>query len=98
MPDNRLKLLTVGRIAELLKVRVSRISYLIRNRPEIQPVAWAGNARLFNHDDLARIRHELNAIDARQAAREESRQGVASASTSGVIYTGTADGTEQPVE
>ena len=55
---------TTGRIAANLGVPVHRVQYVISSR-DIRPAAYAGRLRLFDHEALARIRHELNAIDAR---------------------------------
>jgi hypothetical protein len=44
-----------------------RIEYLLRTRAHIRPAATAGRLRLYDRDALAMLRHELNAIDARQA-------------------------------
>ena len=56
---------TVGLIAAELLVPVHRVQYIIRTR-NIQPQCVAGNLKIFTKDDVARIRHELNAIDARK--------------------------------
>ena len=42
-----------------------RVQYVIATRG-IAPSAYAGRLRLFNREAVARIRHELNAIDARR--------------------------------
>lgn len=60
------RLNTVGRIAEKLREPVHRISYVLATRPHIRPSAFAGRARLFDRRGIAQIRHELNAMDARQ--------------------------------
>lgn len=59
------RLLTVGEIADRLDVPVHRVQYVLRTREDITPVAYAGRARLFDNDALARIRHERRAIEAR---------------------------------
>lgn len=56
---------TVGRIARRLGVPVHRVEYIIQSRA-IAPVAFAGRLRLFDREAVARIRHELNTIDARR--------------------------------
>ncbi|MCC5830903.1 MAG: hypothetical protein JJU36_15765 [Phycisphaeraceae bacterium] len=61
------RLLTVGRMAEILGVPVSRVRYVLATRPDIRHCALAGIARLYDRQALARIRHELSAIDARRA-------------------------------
>ncbi len=60
------KLLTVGRIAERLKIPVHRVQYILATRLYIAPAALAGRTRLFNTKAVAQIRHETNAIDARR--------------------------------
>jgi len=60
------KLDTPGRIAAKLGVPVHRVQYVIARR-RIEPAAYAGRLRLFNREAVARIRHELNAIDARRS-------------------------------
>ena len=69
MDDERLQLLTVGVIADQLNQPVTRIARLIRSL-RIKPSAWAGNSRLFEWDDLPRIKAEIERIDANRAARE----------------------------
>jgi hypothetical protein len=44
-----------------------RVLYVLRTRRHIRPVATAGRLRLYDEAALAMLRHELNAIDARQA-------------------------------
>jgi len=61
---------TAGRIAQTLGVPLHRILYILRSRKHIRPTARAGRLRLYNLASIASIRHELNAIDARQSARE----------------------------
>jgi hypothetical protein len=65
------KLLTVGKIAQVCGVPPHRVLHVIGSRSHIQPVARAGNLRLFDRSGLAQIRHELNAIDAKRAARQD---------------------------
>jgi hypothetical protein len=62
------RLLTVGRVAEILDEPVRRIEYLLRTRPDIQPCAYAGNARLFDKAGLERIQHELSGMESRRNA------------------------------
>jgi len=66
--NTTIRLNTIGRLAEKLHQPVSRIAYVIRTRPHIQHVAVAGRTRLFDEQAVAQVRHELNAIDARQAS------------------------------
>lgn len=65
-----IRLNTVGLIADTCHVPVSRVLYVLQTRQHIRPVAIAGRARLFDQAAVAKIRHELNAIDARRASRE----------------------------
>ena len=69
MPNAPLRLLTVGVIADELGTTPERVAYLIRTR-RIQPKATAGNARLFSLQDMARLRHEVNKLDARKGGRD----------------------------
>ena len=62
---------TPGRIAVILGVPLHRVQHVLRTRQCIQPSARAGILRLYDSQAVARIRHELNAIDARRAARRE---------------------------
>lgn len=59
------KLLTLGVISERLGVPVHRVRHVLDTRPDIRPSAYAGRARLYDQHALARVRHELAAIDAR---------------------------------
>ncbi len=68
MLDTPMKLLTIGVIADELGTTPERIAYLIRTR-RIRPAATAGNTRLFTAQNVARLRHELNAIDARRGEK-----------------------------
>jgi len=61
---------TPGRIAEKLGVPLHRVTYVIRTRA-IPPSAIAGQLRLFDRAAVARIRHEVNAIDARRNTTEK---------------------------
>lgn len=57
---------TPGRIARRLGVATHRIQYVIASRC-IRPSAYAGRLRLFDREAVARIRHAINAIDAKRA-------------------------------
>ena len=63
------QLMTTGRIAQQLGQPVYRVAYVIATR-RISESARAGTLRLFDRQAMARIRHELNAMDARRAADE----------------------------
>lgn len=52
---------TVGEIARLHNVSISKIEYVIRSR-RIIPSAHAGNARVFSQEDVRFIGSELNKI------------------------------------
>ena len=54
---------TVGEIARRLGEPVHRIEYILRTR-EIQPMGWAGNARVFSEADVRFIASELQRINA----------------------------------
>lgn len=58
-------LMTVGRIARLLRQPVHRISYVISSR-RIRESARAGRLRVFDLTAVAQIREALAAIDAQQ--------------------------------
>ncbi len=60
------QLATTGRVALILNVPKHRIEYIIRTRG-IKPRAVAGVARCFDDEAIARIRYEINLIDARRA-------------------------------
>ncbi len=65
------QLLTTGRIALLLGVPKHRIKHVLETRPDISPTALAGRTRLYSRQAMARIRHELNAIDANRSGGDE---------------------------
>lgn len=60
---------TPGVLARDLGEPLHRVNYILQTRPHIRPAARAGRLRLYDRDPVALIRHELNAIDARQARR-----------------------------
>jgi hypothetical protein len=66
-------LLTPGRIARSLSVPLYRVNYILATRRDIQPSARAGNVRLFSVRAMARIRHEISAIDAKRTTRREPK-------------------------
>ena len=71
-PVSRLpRLRTPGVIAEELGEPLSRVQYVLGTRRHIKPTALAGRLRLYDRQAVAMVRHELNAIDARNG-----RQGV----------------------
>jgi DNA-binding transcriptional MerR regulator len=58
---------TVGVISRRLNVPIHKVEYLIRSRA-IQPVGWAGNARIYTEADVDRIASELRRIEADKGA------------------------------
>lgn len=64
------KLVTSGVIASELGVPIHRVLRILRTRPSIKPAAYAGNVRLYKREAIARVRHELTAIEARRCRRE----------------------------
>ena len=63
------RLRTPGVIAQELGESLQRVQYVLRTRPHIKPAALAGRLRLYDRQAVAMVRHELTAIDARQAAK-----------------------------
>lgn len=53
---------TIGEIARRLGAPIHRIEYIIDTR-RIEPIGWAGNARVFSETSVTRIAHELKRID-----------------------------------
>ncbi len=66
MAESVPKLATTGEVARLLDVPLHRVQYIVRTRAHIQPSATAGGIRCFNDESVAKIRHELNSLDARR--------------------------------
>jgi len=62
-------LLTSGRLASELGVPIHRVLHVLATRQHIHPRARAGTFRLYDRDALAKVRHELNAIDARRGRK-----------------------------
>ena len=58
------KLVTVGVIAEEVGVSVDRVCQILRQRPDLKPLAYAGNVRLFDNATIAAVRYEANRRDA----------------------------------
>ena len=65
------RLMTPGIIAERLQVALPRVLYVLSTRPHIRPVARAGTLRLYDRDALAKVLHELNAIDTRRGVARD---------------------------
>ncbi len=64
-PTSPPHLLTIGKIASILNVQDYKVRYIVGTR-DIKPSAYAGCYRLFDREAVARIRHELNTIEARR--------------------------------
>lgn len=63
---NTPNLRTSGVVAADLGQPLHRVLYILQTRPFIKPAARAGRLRLYDLDAVAKVRHELNAIDARR--------------------------------
>jgi hypothetical protein len=63
------QLITSGVIANECRAPLHRVRWILDTRPDIKPAAYAGIIRLYTRASVARVRHELNAIDARRATR-----------------------------
>lgn len=66
MPMAELQLITAGVIAEKLGEPLYRVQHVLATRPDVRPTARAGRTRLYRADAIARVRYELNHIDARR--------------------------------
>jgi hypothetical protein len=62
---------TAETIARQLGVSVARVQHILSTRPHIKPAAVAGSTRVYRDAAVAMVRHELNAIDARRAAKRD---------------------------
>jgi len=62
-------LLTPGRIADELRVRLPPVVYVLSRRRHILPTASAGILRLYDREAVTVVRHEVNTIDTRRAPR-----------------------------
>lgn len=69
------KLITPGVIATEVRAPLHRVLHILATRPHIQPAARAGTLRLYDRAAVAKVRHELSAIDARRQARKAVRHG-----------------------
>lgn len=65
------KLLTTGRIAQVLGVPLHRVLHVLTTRPHIRPTARGGTLRLYDRAAVAMVRHELAAMEARRCRRRE---------------------------
>ena len=57
---------TPGQIARDEGVPLYRVTYVLNTRPHIQPVAKAGNLRLFDRHAVQQIREELAKINGKR--------------------------------
>ena len=73
------RLRTLGVLAAELGAPLTRVQYVLRTRPHIRPTATAGRLRLYDRHAVAKVRHELAAIDARRTRQDESQATEASA-------------------
>ena len=63
------RLITAGVIACELGEPLHRVLHVLGTRRHIRPAARAGTLRLYDQRALAKVRHELNAIDARRCRK-----------------------------
>lgn len=63
------RLFTSGFIAETLDQPLHRIKRILATREDIKPIALVGRSRVYASGTLARIRYELNRIDAMRTKR-----------------------------
>ena len=66
-------LLTIGEIARRLQIKVHRVEYVIRSR-NIQPIGWAGHARVFSDASLDHITSALRRMDAERRCKVEGNE------------------------
>jgi len=64
--ENITKSLTVGVIAEKLECPLHQVMYLIKTR-NVQPVARAGNCRVFSPEVIPLLRKELTMLGKRKS-------------------------------
>ena len=62
-------LITPGVIASELRVPLHRLLHVLATRQHIRPAARAGTLRLYDSRAVARVRYELNLIDARRCRK-----------------------------
>ena len=67
------KLVTTGVIADELGTTADRVRRVLDRHPEIRPRAYAGIARLFDNEAIARVRYLINRSDARRTGRKGGR-------------------------
>lgn len=66
------RLMTTGALAGLLGQPFHRIRWVLDTRHDIRPAAYAGRARLYTPDSVARVRYELNRIAAAKEPQDEA--------------------------
>ncbi len=72
MKNEPVRLRTTSVVAAEIGATQEQVLYVIKTRPDIKPIALAGNARLYDDHAVARIRHELAAIAARRDAKPQA--------------------------
>lgn len=60
------QLLSIGEMAKRLGEPIHRVRFILESRGDIKPSALCGRTRVYDARALARVRHELAAIDARR--------------------------------
>ena len=68
------KLITARIIATKLGVPLYRVQYVLRSRRHLRPEARADHLRLYSRQQVAMVRHELHAIDARRDRGNEQHE------------------------
>jgi hypothetical protein len=63
------RLITPGVIASELRVPLHRVLHVLATRQHIRPSARAGILRLYDRQAVAKVRYELNVIDARRCRK-----------------------------
>jgi hypothetical protein len=66
-PATITQLVTAGDIARRLGQPLHRVLRVLATRPHIRPAARAGVLRVYSTSDVARVKDELDAIDARRS-------------------------------
>ncbi|QDV44383.1 hypothetical protein Enr13x_42480 [Stieleria neptunia] len=65
MQQQAVHFLTPARISELLGEPLDRVTDVIDSCPDIRPAGMADTTPIYSRRSLARIRHEINAADAK---------------------------------
>jgi hypothetical protein len=69
------KKITTRVLAEELGPTPDQVRRGLARPPDIKPRAYAGIARLFDNEAIARVRHEINKSDARGSGRKGVARG-----------------------